>query len=487
MIGASVLRAACIALALLVAVAPPPVRAEPLPAELRERLALSVAQIRARDCPDGDRSGTGFVYGAPGRIVTALHVVAGCRTLSAFFEKHGGRIAAAQVARVLTGPDLALLDAPEAPGAPLPRAATPPEVNAPLEALGYYLGVPSMDNKPLRVTFGATRLAQMLPDGLREELRRSGAVDLDLDVVRMDGHLLPGLSGAPILTLAGEVAAVGSGGLQSGAASVSFGVPAIHLDALMASTEPLSAADRAVPGLFAAPLAPEGAQPGAAQALRCGGLDFAQVGVRNFFDLAESTDDPASFAYFLGETGLDAATLAGFRYVIWAPTEGGAALATPDWMPLRQGPTGDHCVAEAPGGGLRIELGGARVGDFEQAQAASVAFETAVVQRSGRGYWELAPLFSYLAPLERGDGLVANRKTAIGVDAAGGTALAFETLMTRGPVFTGAAAIADRFDVFALSYCEEAPADPQCAPVAAHLPEIYQAFLGVFLSTFPIY
>ena len=189
----------------------------------------------------------------------------------------------------------------------------------------------------------------------------------------------------------------------------------------------------------------------------------------------------------LGEAGLDEAALSQFRYAIWAPTEGGAALATPDWMVVREGPGGDHCVAEAPGGGLRVEFAGSAVGDFWQAQAASVAFETAAAERSGRGYWELVPMFSYLAPLQRFDGLVANRKTAVGHDAAGGTALAFLTLMTRGPVFTGAVAIADRFDFMALAYCDETPWDPQCAPVTAHLSQVHQAIFGVFLSTFPIY
>jgi hypothetical protein len=300
----------------------------------------------------------------------------------------------------------------------------------------------------------------------------------------MDGHLLPGLSGAPIVTLTGEVAAVGSGGLQSGAASVSFGVPSIHLDALLVSTESLESAGRAQRGLFAAPLAAEGAAP-SEHALRCGGLDFVRTGTRRFFELAQSTDDPASLAYLIGESGLDQATLAGFRYAIWAPLDGGAALAAPDWMRVRATPGGDHCVAEAPGGGLRIEFSGAMVRDFVEAQQQSLVFENALVARSGR-IWQVEPLFSYLGPLTRFDGLIANRKTAVGFDAAGGSALAFETLMARGPVFTGVAALADRFDFAALNYCDEVPWDPQCAPVIEHLPQIYQTIFGVFLSTFPI-
>jgi S1-C subfamily serine protease len=57
--------------------------------------------------------------------------------------------------------------------------------------------------------------------------------------VRLDGHFLPGLSGAPIFDVSGKVVAIGSGGLKSGAASVSWAVPALHLEALLLSQERL--------------------------------------------------------------------------------------------------------------------------------------------------------------------------------------------------------------------------------------------------------
>jgi S1-C subfamily serine protease len=479
-------RAAALLVAALAAL--PAAPASALDAGAREAAARSVVQVRARECPDGDRAGSGFVYAAAGSVVTALHVVAGCRRLSVFAEKHGGRVYDAEVARVLSGPDLVLLRAPAAPGEPLRRSATPPEVNEEVEALGYYLGVPTMDNKPLRVTFGATRLASMLPDHLRDELRRTQAIDIELDIVRMDGHLLPGLSGAPILNARGEVVAVGSGGLQSGAASVSFGMPAAHLDALVVSNESVVAAAQAPSGLFAARLesgAGGGAAQPAASTLTCGGLAFVDAGLRSFDDLALSTDDPNGLSYLLSESELDAERLAAFRYRIWTPVEGGAAIAVPATMTVRASGATGTCVAESPAGGLRIEFGGRAVASFQDAQMASVQFEQAFIQRSGR-FWEPVPMFSYLAPLQRFDGLVATRKTAVGWDALGTGALGFETLMARGPVFTGAVAVADGYDFRVLSYCDETPWDPQCAPLSPYIDRLYEAIFGVFLSTFPI-
>ncbi len=484
------MRALALLAALVAALAAPPGQA--LDPATREAVARSVVQVRARDCPDGDRAGSGFVYAEAETVVTSLHVVAGCRRLSVFLEKHGGRVLEASVARVLAGPDLALLAAPGAPGAPLGRSAAPPAVNEEVEALGYYLGVPSMDNKPLRVTFGATRLGAMLPDALREELRRTRAIDIDLDILRLDGHLLPGLSGAPIVNARGEVVAVGSGGLQSGAASVSFGMPAQHLDALLRSTESLAAAAQAPPGLFAARLDPEGsagAPGGAARlaqaTLTCGGLPFAEIGERSFADLAQSTDDPGGLRYLLLQAELEDAQLRAFRYRIWSPLDGGAAVAVPASMTVSENPWTGTCVAEAPGGGLRVEFAGRAVASAADAQAASVEFEQGYVMRSQR-FWELAPMFSYLAPLQRFDGLVATRKTAVGWDAMQTGVLAFETLMARGPVFTGAIATADGYDFRQLSYCDEATWDPQCAALNPYIARLYEAIFGVFLSTFPI-
>jgi hypothetical protein len=464
-------------------------RAEPLDAALREQVALSVAQVRARDCPEGGRAATAFAYGEAGRFVTALHAVAGCRTVSVFLEKHGGHVLPARVERVVARADLALLTVENSPAPPLRRARAEPAVNDALEAVGYYLAVPTMDNKPLRVTFGDRRLASMLPEAVRRELAQTATIDLEMEVVRLDGHLLPGLSGAPLVDATGAVAAVGSGGLQSGAASVSFGVPATWLDALERSTEAVETAARPMAGLFAASLEAADAAPGAAptaiETFRCDGLDFVEIGERSFDDLALATDDPVALQQILATGGLGPVQTARFRYRVFAPLEGGAAVAVPDWMTVEADPYDEICRGVDAEGVLSVEFAGTAVGDLYEVQAVSVAFEDAFVARSGR-WWEIDPMFSYLQPLTRLDGLIANRKTAVGVDGFGQAALAFETLMTRGPIFTGAIALSQWWDLNAIQYCAYTPADPGCAPVRAHLERTFQTILGVHLSTFPI-
>lgn len=489
--GAALLLAACAAVGAAIGAAID-AKAAPLDVQVRERVALSVAQVRARGCPDGGRAATAFAYGAPGRFVTALHAVAGCASVALFLEKHGGAVLTARVERVVSGADLALLSVEGSPAAPLPRATAEPAVNDPLEAIGYYLAVPTMDNKPLRVTFGERRLATMLPDAVRRELAQAAAIDLDLDVVRLDGHLLPGLSGAPLVDATGAVAAIGSGGLQSGAASVSFGVPATWLDALLRSTEPIEIAARPTPGLFAAALDAAAPDPGptsgpapALDVLRCDGLDFVEIGWRSFDDLALATDDPVALQQILLTGGLGPQQTARFGFRVFAPLEGGGAVAVPDWMAVEADSFDGVCRASDDDGLLSVEFAGTEVADLWEVQAVSTAFEDAFIARSGR-FWEVDPDFTYGAPLSRFDGLIVRRKTAVGADLFGQRALAFETLMTRGPIFTGAVALSEWWDMGAIQSCAFQPADPGCAPIRDHLERTFQTILGVHLSTFPL-
>jgi len=287
------LQALVSAFAAISALTPNAAAASGLDATLREEVAKSVVQVQARGCPDHDRIGSGFAFGPDEYIATALHVVAGCDNITVYWEKHGGATQRAEVARVLNGADLALLQAQGAPGRTLTAEPQRPATNDELEALGYYFAVPTMDNKPLRVTFGSSRLRDMLPTAVRRELEQSGAIDLDLEIVRLDGHLLPGLSGAPIFNQAGRVVAIGSGGLKSGAASVSWGVPAIHLQELLISSDVMSG-NAATSDLFAAAeievqagqsdgwQAGDGAvgpsaQPNV-QGFTCGGVQFVYTG-----------------------------------------------------------------------------------------------------------------------------------------------------------------------------------------------------------------
>lgn len=464
-------------------------------AQLREQVARSVVQVQARGCPDGDRVASGFAFGPDQHVVTALHVVSGCQRLSVYWEKHGGATQQAQVVRVLNDADLALLHASGAPGRALAHSSNKPQANAELEALGYYLAVPTMDNKPLRVTFGSSRLRDMLPGGVRKELEKSGAIDLNLDIVRLDGHLLPGLSGAPIFDLSGRVVAIGSGGLKSGAASVSWAVPASHLQALLTSVDRM-ASGRGSSHLFAAAVLDEGGQQAGnsaqqvSNAFVCGGVRFVYTGTRTFYELTQGHDDLASIQYMIGEASLTDADLAGFRYHTYQPVDGGSAVAIPEWTSL-QYVGGTTCQARGLNNRITVDFAGRLVRNLVEADQVSRQFGDTYANWSQR-QWQRHDGYSYIGPMTRADGLVSNRATYLALEPNGMASVLMRTFLVHqpfasaAPTFTGIIGSYWSFNLQAAAYCSDAPHSQGCGPYNQEEKLVSQLMLGVFLSTAPL-
>lgn len=461
------------------------VSAQPVDAVITDetfaQTARAVAQVRARHCPDGEatKAGSGFLFGGSDQLVTAFHVVAGCGRIDAYFERNRGSTVSARVERVLEEVDLALLRLDRAVGPPLPAAATPPEPNDQLEAIAFFFGSPTLDNKTLKVTFGSSRLRSMLPSPVSRVLAQSRVIDLDLEVVRLDGHLLPGASGAPLITADGSVAAVGSGGLKSGAASISWAVPASHLDALLTSQErPQARAGRPF-GLFSTPYAER-----APQQIQCGEIGFVPIGVRTFLELAISTDDPIGLNQLVTSAALPQRLLEQFEYRIYAPVDAGAAIAIPTWMRVER--RGNICAAMSSSSLLSIEFGGAQVANPLMIQDVSVQFERRFMERHGR-HWIPDVNYTYLAPLRRLDGLTVRRKAAIANGSRGSPTWVFETLMVKGDTFAAAIAINPDYDPARFRFCRSQPHHHRCNGIQDDLAKLAQTVLAVHLSTFPIF
>jgi hypothetical protein len=486
---------------LLGLILPTTLAAQGLSPSLREELARSVVQVQGSGCPTPQgterRVATGFAYGPAGHVVTANHVVTGCQRITVYWEKHNGHTQQASVVRVLPKADLALLQVGQSLGTALTAQPQRPKVDAEVETLGYYLSVPTMSNKRLRVTYGSSRLADMVPKETRQALQQSGAIDVNLDILRLDGHLLPGHSGAPIFDLQGHVVGVGSGGLKSGAASVSWAVPASYLAALLTSQEQ-QGDSRTIANLFAysagesggntgGPTASPGGSPQSMQAM-CGGVQFIYTGLRSFAELLVGHEDLGSVQKLMIDFELSEQEVSAFRYHTFQPVDGGAAVAIPDWMSIRD--TGQVCRALNQTGRISIDFASQTVQSLQEAQLVSQQFENSFAYRSGR-QWVPNVDYSYLVPYQRDDGLVVTRRTFEGLNSQFVPSIAFETLLLHQPprthtgTFTGVIGAYWDVNLQATTYCETQPQDPDCAPVIAEAQQAAQMIFGVLLSTAP--
>jgi hypothetical protein len=308
-----------------------PLRPEDGPsAEVLARVAPAVLRVAGVGCPGGDRGGSGFAWEQPGRVVTALHVVAGCRELRVSYQGFAER--PARLERAMRDADLALLRVENPPNvAALRLAERVPVVNETVQVYGYPIGVATRDTAALRVTAAnneARRLEDALNDAARRELRSVGMPSLAAEVLRVSGHLLPGHSGAPVLDYEGRVVGVGSGGLQSGAAGIGWAMRSQHVTNLpRAGSDPGPVAAQVAQSAFAFRVAPVPAEQLAG--VPCGELVLVKGRTMRLETLREGVDDGEAIDALLAELAFEEPVLRAMRFDVWTEARSGIGIVLP--------------------------------------------------------------------------------------------------------------------------------------------------------------
>ena len=452
--------------------------------EVMRRVSNSVLQVRARGCGTNDRVGTGFAWPSADRVVTAFHLVAGCQKLTLYHE--GRRVERdAAITAVLREGDLALLSVSGSADWVTAIVATRrPEMQDNLAVLGYELSSPTMGSKSLRLSFGSSRLRDMLPDPVRRELQTVGFPSIDLEILRLEGHLLPGHSGAPIFDREGKVVAIANGGLENGAASISWGLPVVLLQQLRISTQsaPVVSGQR-VATLFAASLDSKDREGQA-----CGGITFTKRRTRSFGDIARTSDSAVGLQQILqGFASAGVPDLTSQMFDIFVDRESGGTVVVPAGVSLQS--NGPVCVAQSRSKGIRMYIRGDTVAGPLNVQLSAVNFENFLIEQT-RLLYQIDPGWSYGAPTQRFDGLVVNRKTGFGYDQTQIVrASLFETLMSRGHTFIGVAGVNWTLNQAVqqrMQACRVQPFMPDCDQLRVIAREWAPFVLAIHMSSFPI-
>ncbi len=445
-----------------------------------DRAVKSIVQVIARSCAGGSsRTGTGFLWKNSTQVVTALHVISGCSSVAVYYQ--GVREFGATPVRALKDADLAMLRVPVVPGfVPLASINSAPAFNSTLQVVGYYFGLRTYDSRPLHVTIGSGSIRDMLSAATIQSWSNDAGPDLSTRIVRLDGNLVPGLSGAPLIDDAGSVAGVGSGGLESGTVGISWAVRADYLNSL--TNAPAYAGGYHQPGQRNLFSAPEDGQ--AVTSVRCGSALFYKTKTRSLKELISTADDPSGLFQLTATSGMSMLELNNVQFDIYSEPLSGASIALPTGSILSA--RGDECLAQVAQG-VRLRLSSALASTPLQVQEKSLAFEGRFPAQATGLYWVPDLSFTYIAPISRVDGLVVRRKNGVGF-APGGNAPrgdTFETLMARGSLFVGFEVLNTEFDPPKYQSCLRNPQAPQCTQTAAVFQRWVAAVLGVHLSTFP--
>jgi hypothetical protein len=406
----------------------------------------------------------------------------------------GGASFQAQPDRELASHDLVLLRLSGSSGRqPLRISTGIPPLHSQVAAIGYALGAPTPDDKLLTITVAnappGARLRDMLPLTFQQQLQASGALSLATEILRLDGNLLSGHSGAPLISHDGTVVAIGSGGLQNGAGGLVWAVRTRYLPTLREQPQISAVAPLSRPtGLVFADQAPQASvrqQP-------CGTFTLALTRTVPLSVLSQDSDDPLGMQQLLDTIGASLDENGRDRFDVWVDPQSGAAIPLPAGTRLQNGPAG--CIAIlSPTVGFNIvafradeDIG---VPVNAQVQSASMAFE----QVLGSSFPGLVsdPAFTYRTPVVRPDGFVANRKGAsrnfqVSADLAQSDYV-FLSHITRGNTYVGISAIRNnqQFDIRTAMACAPDPRAPACAEFRASLRNWALAAAAVHMATIP--
>ena len=175
---------------------------------------------------------SGFVWQQSNHVVTSLHVMDTDPNTIVIVE-FGKERRLAKVKSILPDADLVLLEVthPVDNWQPLRHfKSDKPKYQSLLTVLGFRKNAQGMS--AIEVTTGYAKpdvLQQLLPSRAVNLMAESGIFSVKLPIYYLDSSLPPGYSGAPVVNQQGELIGIANGGVENGAAQVSWIIPAANL------------------------------------------------------------------------------------------------------------------------------------------------------------------------------------------------------------------------------------------------------------------
>lgn len=350
------------------------------PATLQNSVVRVVVSVNDRE----SNVLTGFVWKTPTQIVTSLHGMHPTGTIKVLYMNNAWR--KVRIKKVLQKADLVLLEVlpgePAVPAGVVPISsfsADPIEFRTEIFAIGYNSGARGSSSRTLKkgLAHPPENLANLIPQKDREVLARIGFPSLDLDILYLEGSLLPGFSGSPVFDLRGRLIGIGDGGLEKGASNVSWAIPAKYLRDLEASTvTSLPPNFELIAQLFSARSTVEGSvedmaelektllQPDTPKPLKASGFEFYLTKNRSIIEMVNTSDDPDNMLKFSSEiedfnVSLDYDNI---RFDIYEDINNGVILVIPEGQQLFYDQSNETFEVRFPGNDF-VSLGYSGVKD----------------------------------------------------------------------------------------------------------------------------
>lgn len=333
------------------------------PEKVKHSLVKVIVSINSRE----SNSLTGFLWKTPDQIVTSLHGMSPTGEIRVLYQGQAWR--KARIKKVLQKADLVLLELlpgqPALPSGLLPITNFHPgkvAIGTDVFALGFNGGASGSSSRQMKKGYvDPETLANLIPKKDKDALARIGFPALDLNILYLEGSLLPGFSGAPVFDSQTRLIGIGDGGLEKGASNVSWIIPATYLSELEASSlSSLPAGFENLTQLFSAAARIEIAadeterntdfgekilessfskmDEGPVEAI---GFEFYATKNRSLTEMMETSDDPENIQKLADEFSLDINIQLDYenmRFDIYEDINNGVVLAVPEGRTLQFNP-----------------------------------------------------------------------------------------------------------------------------------------------------
>jgi len=371
------------------------------------------------------RSGSGFVWHSKSEVVTALHVVIGCQSITVTSPMRANDIANVRISHVDPDHDLAMLKSPLDVGAPPLTVAATPYLSGSLAAIGFPYGVTSASSTDLseRYVQGGS-LSNILDSNDAARIASAHWPSLSEPVLNLEGHLVPGLSGAPVVNDQGSIVGVADGGLKDGYVAISWAIKASAIAALLSKPQSSSATGNNVADLFAY----DGIEPAQMISVSCS-KDFIvdRIGAESYLGLAPNSDDANGLSSF---TQALMPNVTSEVFDIYQDRSSGIAFVLPTGLRLKRSSEG--CTAVSNNGAISYFIRVSRFDNLSQLLKGALSDETALFNPVDG--WQADPSYSYPKPLSRPDRMFWTRKTYVKGVIGAWSGAAFATYATRDRV-----------------------------------------------------
>lgn len=320
---------------------------------------------------------TGFVWKTPNQVVTSLHGMSRSGDIRILYQGQAWR--KARIKKVLQKADLVLLELIEGQ-APPPSTVIPisqfntskVKFGTDVFAIGYNGGATGSSSRQMKKGFvNPETLSHLIPKKDKEALAKIGFPALDLNILYLEGSLLPGFSGAPVFDAQGKLIGIGDGGLEKGASNVSWIIPAGYLTELEnSSTNSLPNGFENLSQLFSAEaiiespsnnptsiksnkliLSGSGTATTNIAPVKAIGFEFYPTKNRSLTDMIESSDDPENLLMLSDEFELDMNIQLDYeamRFDIYEDINTGVVIAVPEGNSLTYNPAEEAFQAINP-------------------------------------------------------------------------------------------------------------------------------------------